>query len=277
MNMTRSTALVLTAIAAMASSGFAQTTILSQDFSSISAATYTANGSLGTGTGSLTLAATTNDKLEVTSGGALRFTDGTVGGVTPNSVHAFTGATTNGTGNNAIVGSFDFQPLAVSSGSRGSFVFMINGGGQVNSGPNTSVYLLFANTGLVSHNNGGTLTSSGFSTTNGVNYRVSLIADYSNTAGFDTFTYTITNLDTNSVAYTSPSINTRAAATLVPNVIAFYGGANSTSSSPDPFFQIDNLNFQNLNVAAIPEPASAAALAGLLGLGCAAFARRRRA
>ena len=177
MNMTRSTALALTAAATVASTGFAQTTILSQDFSSISAATYTANGSLGTGAGSLSLTATTNEKLEVTASGTLRFTDGAVNGAAPNAYHAFTGATTNGTGNNAIVGSFDFQPLAVSSGSRGSFVFMINGASQANSGPNTSVYLLFANNGLVSYNNAGTLTSSGFSTTNGVNYRVSLTAD----------------------------------------------------------------------------------------------------
>lgn len=275
MNTIRSVTIALAA--SLASIGYAQTTILSQDFSAISAATYTANGSLGTGTGSLSFTATTNEKLEVTAGGTLRFTDGAINGATPNSFHAFTGATTGATGNNAIVGTFDFQPLAVSVGTRGSFVFMINGASQANSGPNTSVYLLFANSGLVSYNNGGALTSSGFSTTNGVNYRVSVIADYSNTTGFDTFTYTITNLDTSSIAYTSTSISTRAAATVVPNVIAFYGGALSTSSSADPFFQIDNINFQNMNVAAVPEPATAATLLGLFGLGGAAFSRRRRA
>jgi hypothetical protein len=260
-----------------ASLGYAQTTILSQDFSDITPASYTVNNStMGSGNGLLTALVSTNDKLEVTSGGTLRFTDGTAGGSLPNAIHSFSGTTTNGSGNNAIVGSFDFQSLAVSSGSRGSFVFMINAANQANSSSNTSVYLLFDNNGLVSYTNAGVLTSSGFSISNGINYRLSLVADYSNTTGNDTYSFIITNLDTSSVAYTSSVISTRAAANLTPNVIAFYGGAHSTNNSPDPFFQIDNLNFETMNIAAIPEPSTMAALLGFTVLARAGMQRRRR-
>lgn len=279
---------------AAASLASAQVTILSQNFDSTATQTVTGGSSLviGSGTSALSLSTATGTTVEVIDTGsgnnALRYTDNQSGGNTPNAVsNTFTGVSTNTTGNNYIVGSFDFKILSVSSGSAPSFGFQINANSQTNSSSNSSVLIYFNNNGgsatNVSYVQGLTATTtqtvSATTLTANINYRLSLIADYSNTGStnLDSYTFKIIDLDDNSTTvYASSSIATRANADLTPNRIVFYGGASGTAFNADPFFQIDNINFTATNASAIPEPTTAALLAGLACLVVPVVRRRSR-
>lgn len=266
--------------------GHAQVTLVSQNFDAVATQTLSGGSSatVGTGTSSLQLTTATSTSLSIADIGSgnnvLQYTDNQNGGAAPNVVSpSFTGVSTNGTGNNYIVGSFDFKALQMTSGSAPGFIFMINASSQVNTGSHSSVIISFGNSGgaatSISYNNGGTNVSNVFTLTANINYRLSLVADYSNTgvANRDSFSFTVTNLDSPGIVYTSPVIETRALADLTPNRMAFYGGAGNTVFNADPFFQIDNINFSATDTAPIPEPSSSAALTGLFIIGCCMMRR----
>jgi hypothetical protein len=102
--------------------------------------------------------------------------------------------------------------------------------------------------------------------TGSINWKFSTTTDF--TSATDLGTYTITDTDTK---FTVPLSSVNAA----DNITAGYYSAIFSSSSNTAQFQLDNVQFTGVSVAAIPEPSSFAALAGLLGLGFAASRRRR--
>lgn len=239
----------------------APATLVSQSFDHLTVQSFTgaANNTVGDSEllGQLTLATSTGTTLAISgTAGAnvLKFTDNQAGGSAPTAYsNVFTGVSTTATGNNRILGCFDFTPLSVASGNAPSFVFMINADGLVNSGPSSSVMITFAPTAGVtnspvgvSYTDGGTSSGNVATLSANTRYRVELTADYSKTGAgnFDTYSFIIRNLDAATIHYRSPAvINTRANADKVPNRIAFYGGASSTVANSSPFFQIDNIRF----------------------------------
>lgn len=239
-----------------------QTTLFSQNFDSLGIQTISNNPTstpLGAGAGAFVVqtsqAAGNTATLDIADVGAgnrvARYTDNSAEGSSPNLVSAiFSGV--NAT-NHYVLGSFDFKPLGV-TGVAPSFIFMINGGGQVNvDTTNTSVQIMFSD-------NGGSATTIGYFTAGApvsnvaslsadTKYRLNIVADYGVTGStnFDSYSFTITNLDTMSVVYVSPVIQTRANANVTPNRIAFYGNP-SVVQNASPFFEIDNINFISTSI-----------------------------
>lgn len=93
-------------------------------------------------------------------------------------------------------------------------------------------------------------------------------------------TYVDDNLDTSAIgtgrAYLTSS--TPSGAAFFAEVLALSGGTGRLDFAMDSFFAINNAGLfgSTGTMAAIPEPASAAALAGLAALGLRALRRRRR-
>lgn len=264
----------------------AQTTLFSQNFDGIATQTISnspTSTNLGTGTGAFvvqTAQASGTATLEIADKGSgnhvARYTDNSTAGTTPNLISAiFSGV--NAT-NYLVLGSFDFKPLAV-TGTAPSFIFVVNANGAITNSADSSVQIQFSNNGgsatNVSYFTAGAYVNNVVTLSAGTNYRMNLIADYSTTgvSNTDSYTFTITNLDTASVTYSSSVIQTRANASLTPNRIAFYGNP-STVANASPFFEVDNINF--VAASAIPEPGATAALMGAVILGTVALRRSRR-
>lgn len=189
--------------------------------------------------------------LETSAGNKkLRFTDNQHGGAAPTMTSAvFSGVGGGGLGH--LVGSFEFRALQGTSGPAPSFVFMVNANSQVHSGSHTSVMITFSDhqgaAVKVSYSDAGVTVPGVALLEPDTDYRLDLVADYGATgsANRDSYVFTITDIGAPAVVYRSPVIATRSHADLSPNRISFYAGAGNTVFRPEPFFQVDNLDFRS--------------------------------
>lgn len=267
----------------------AQTTIFSQDFSSLGATApiinstgttstqvSNVNGTLGSGTGEFNYRLGSQQTLSVvektTGDYALRLTDNNT--ISNDSLIArnFTGVSTTGSGANIISGSFEYTPLALSTGTRGDLVFAIATTGQTGtSGTNTAVQLIFSG-GLILHyvDTNNTLVNLGAANLAvGTTYRINVTADFSNNTQ-DTWGFSVVNTGNETELFSISGLTTRAD-NITPGAIFMAGAGNGGRISSDPHIQLDNINF-----SAIPEPGTYALWFGAGTLLIAGLRRRHR-
>lgn len=210
--------------------------------------------SIAGGSGAFSLLSSPGTSLRVieTSSGnrKLRFTDNQSGGAAPTLVSSvFSGMGAGGQSH--LVGSFEFRALSATSGPAPSFVFMVNANSQTHSGSHTSVMITFSDHAgaavKVSYSDAGITVPGVVLLEPDTDYRLDLVADYGATgaANRDSYVFTITDIGAPAVVYRSPVIATRSHADLSPNRISFYAGAGNTVFRPEPFFQVDNLDFRS--------------------------------
>ncbi len=193
---------------------------------------------------------------------------------------AWSTVSTDATGNNKMTVSFDLKRLNVGDANPvanvAGFRFLL-GQAETSSSTVTGVdFIVRAKSGtdggIVRYQNGSTLTTLPTSGTGSVridletNYRFDFNVDLSN-ATQDTWDFKITNLDTSSVIYTSGTLNTRLANVLPTHAVWNFSDVDGGNVDSDPGYLLDNLN-----VAAVPEPASL----GLIGAAGLLAMRRRR-
>ncbi|HSI07254.1 MAG: hypothetical protein ACAH89_15420 [Rariglobus sp.] len=269
--------IVASAFLAFALPGHAQVTWLSQNFDDVSTGSYTAaTSTVGSGTGLLNLTGASTGYASVTTvsgaNNALTFVDNSSGSV-PIAYSSLSGLSTNGTGNNSLTGSFDFR-IINTGGTVGTLVFAVNSGTNTStSGVVSSVQILFAGLNVQVQSAAGvsgTLATLSYAT----DYRLGLVADYSSTTQ-DSYSFTITDLGTSGIVYSSGVINTRAANAGFGTIL-FNGAGNAGGGNANPYFQLDNLNFTAQNISAIPEPATAAVFAAAGALLLAGLRVRNR-
>lgn len=227
-----------------------------QNFDTLPEQTLAGGASASVGVSPRTLAllssAGTSLQISETSSGnkKIRFTDNQNGGAAPTLTSAvFTGVGAGGLSH--IVGSFEFRALSATSGPAPSFVFMVNANSQTHSGSHTSVMITFSDHAgaavKVSYSDAGITVPGVVLLEPDTDYRLDLVADYGATGSEnrDSYVFTITDIGAPAVVYRSPVIATRSHADLSPNRISFYAGAGNTVFRPEPFFQVDNLDFRS--------------------------------
>lgn len=262
----------------------AQTTIFSQNFDTLGAtAPITAsgsnvNGTLGSGTGQFNYRVGDQQTLSIADKGsgnyALRLTDNNAATANDSVIHRnITGVSTTGTGENKIIGSFDYTPLALETGTRGDLVFGIATANQSTpSGGTTAVQLNFSGgTGII-YLNGTTAITATPTLTVGITYRININADFGSDTQ-DTWGFSIINTSNSTELLSVTGISTRAA-NITPGSIFLAAGLNPGRSSADPHVEIDNIHF--VSTSAIPEPGTYALLVGAASLMAVTLRRRRR-
>lgn len=268
----------------------AQTTLFSQNFDGLGAQVITnstgttstqvsnVTGTLGSGTAAVSYRLGSQQTFSVVDKGsgnfAARLSDNN-SVVNDSTLHAnFSGVSTTGTGNNIISGSFDYTALALSSGTRGNFVFGLGTSGSIaSSGTTTAVQLIFNNGQSVSYVNGGTTVAvPSLTLATGTAYRFAITANFGSDTQ-DTWALTITNLSTSTEVSSITGISTRAA-NITPGAVFFSAATFDSRLSPDPQLELDNINF--VSTSAIPEPGTYALLFGTASLMAVALRRRRR-
>lgn len=246
-------------------------TILSTNFDSTPVGNITTSGAITNSDGMTATVAADRFLTVVDSAGdhSLQFVDnGTTTGA-PIASKIFAGASTDGTGSNLINGTFNLTVFNIASAN--DIRIMINSGSNLNGSSTTSlVSMLINRSGDFSYLNGGTNTNPAFNLTPSTEYVFSINLDASSTVQdlwrlrIATAAAPATNL------FDTGWINTRAA-NVLPNVLVWNGGANTTTFSASPFAQVDDLNFE-----LVPEPSTAALfVAGFVIMGMARKNRSR--
>lgn len=264
----------ITALASLSPSAEA-TTLLSQDFTSFTGSTtYTADTTVGSGTGTMYLTIQSPQSTTVSSSG-LAFTDNSSASTALNLARApFSGVTTGGTGNNKIQGYFDFTSLNATgtASTNPDMTFAVNTGTTTlfTSAAASAVQIIFLDGNKVTYRDASGQSPVLYTLDYGTAYRFSLAGDFSSTTQ-DTYTFSLTNLSTGLVVYTSGTINTRAA-NVTPESFLWTAGNDQTAASANAFWQLSNAQF-----TAVPEPSTTMTLLlGAAGLLVLRFRRRVR-
>jgi hypothetical protein len=211
------------------------------------------------------VANTSLDVVDLGDGDSVvRFTDNFVGSSTPYASpylrKSFNGVSTDGTGDNHVVGSFSLTRLSLTTGTEGSFRFLINKAGSLVANTSSTLVLLRVNGSQILYSDGSSLQTSlptsTFQLAQDTEYTFTIDIDLSSDTQ-DTWSFAVA--DGTGVLYSSPTFST-AAPNLIPGELLFTGGLAGANASAEPFVQLDDISF-----SAVPEPTSMVLL-GLAGL-----------
>lgn len=249
--------------------------VFATDFNSTAIGTYANNTVLNSGgvtTDNVTLRSAAGSATAIVDRGsgdhALQFTDNSSdAGLTANPraySNTFGPMSTTSTGDNRLVGSFNYTRLLATTSNADSptFAFAASSDGQVllSSAQNTIRFAVESN-GRLWYANGATNNDSGFTLVTGTEYRFQIDADFSSSTQ-DTWGLRVTPVGSSTAVVNLTGLGTRAPNVQV-NIISMLGGANQGAVNASPFAQIDNISFATQPV---PEPTSMACLLIASGL-----------